>query len=241
MATELLEPADVDLSATRRSLLLVWQSPVSRLFTKVGQLDALVHGRFAFRYFASAWDDPDFQPLIEFPERDRIYVSDELPAFFANRILSEERTGYGRYLEWLGIDALGPEDVPLEVLTRTGGGRATDTFHIVDLPRQSPDRFSSRFFVSGIRYTDNVADVLANVENEGLLKLQLEEGNETNPKAVLIDSSDGRKIGYVPDWLCGEIHALIKHGWTMTAVAERINRDAPAHVRVLCRIDARRD
>jgi hypothetical protein len=75
--------------------------------------------------------------------------------------------------------------------------------------------------------------------NGAPLKLRREESNETNPKAVLIDSSDDRKIGYVPDWLCGEIHDRITNGWTMSAVAERVNHDAPVHVRVLCRIDAR--
>lgn len=240
MASELLRLTEVDLSATRRSLLLVWQSPASRRFSKVGQLDALPHGRFAFRYFESAWDDPDFQSLVEFPERNGIYVSDELPAFFANRVLSQERAGYGTYLRWLGIDALGAEDVPLEVLARTGGGRATDTFHIVDLPGQAPDLFVSRFFVSGIRHAADADSVLAGIKGGDLLELQLEEHNEINPKAVLIDSADGRKIGYVPDWLCGDIHDRIKDGWSVTAVAERVNPDAPAHIRLLCRIDAQR-
>ncbi len=54
MATQVLEPAVVDLSTSRRSLLLVWQNPNTRQFLKVGQLDALDHGRFAFRYLENA-------------------------------------------------------------------------------------------------------------------------------------------------------------------------------------------
>lgn len=239
MATELLEPAKAELSASRRALLLVWQNPKSRLFATVGQLDALNGGRFAFRYFESAWVDPDFQPLVEFPDRNRVYLSNELPAFFANRVLSADRPGYGTYLRWLGIDNLGAEDAPLEVLVRTGGGRATDTFHIVDLPERIAGRFSSRFFVSGIRHTADADDVLAKIIGGDRLELRFEESNPVNPKAVLIDRADGRKIGYVPNWLCNEVHDLIKEGWAVTAFAEQVNQDAPAHVRLLCKIEAR--
>lgn len=42
MATELKSPVDVDLSTSQRSLLLVWQSPASRRFVKVGRLDLQV-------------------------------------------------------------------------------------------------------------------------------------------------------------------------------------------------------
>ncbi|MBX3103794.1 MAG: hypothetical protein KF867_02360 [Cryobacterium sp.] len=239
MATQFLERNMVDLSSSRRSLLLVWQNPNTRQFLAVGQLDALDQGRFAFRYLENALADDDFQPLVEFPETGGVYVSDELPAFFANRVLSQERSNYGAYLQWLGIDSLGEEDVPLEVLVRTGGGRATDTFHVLDVPTQTPETFVSRFFVSGIRHVDSVGDVLASVKSGDRLQLELEEANPVNPKAVLVDSADGRKIGYVPDWLCAEVHRFVKDGWEVTAVAERVNHDAPAHVRLLCRIEAR--
>ena len=70
------------------------------------------------------------------------------------------------------------------------------------------------------------------------LSLQLKEANQANPKAVLINTAKGQRIGYVPDWLCGDVHDLIKAGWSVTAAAEQVNPDALAHVRVLCRIDA---
>lgn len=240
MATQALDPARLDLSASRGTLILVWQNPVSHRFVKVGLLDALPDARFAFQYLPSAWDDSEFQPLLEYPNRDAAYVSDELPAFFANRVLSADRPHYGRYLGWLGIDGLAPADIPFEVLARTGGGRATDTFHVVDLPLDRDDAFESRFFVSGVRHTADADAVVGSLREGSSLILRLEEHNEVNPKAVLIDTSDGRKVGYVPDWLCADVHQRIKDGWTVSAVAERVNPDAPAHVRVLCRIVAGR-
>lgn len=97
---------------------------------------------------------------------------------------------------------------------------------------------TSRFFVSGIRHIAGVDILLAALEPGAALSLQLEEANQANPKAVLINTAKGQRIGYVPDWLCGDVHDLIKAGWSVTAAAEQVNPDAPAHVRVLCRIDA---
>ncbi|GAA1681190.1 HIRAN domain-containing protein [Microbacterium lacus] len=240
MATQALDRDQLDLTASRKTLILVWQNPVTRLFVKVGQLDALPGGRFAFQYLPGAWNDPAFVPLLEYPDRDTAYVSDEVPAFFANRILSVDRPHYDRYLSWLGIEDLSPDEVPFEVLARTGGGRATDTFHVVELPLAKADRFTSRFFVSGVRYFADSDAAIATLKNGATLRLELDEGNEVNPKAVLVNTIDGQKFGYVPDWLCSDVHARAKDGWSVTAVAERVNPDAPAHVRVLCRLEARR-
>ena len=72
------------------------------------------------------------------------------------------------------------------------------------------------------------------------MQLQLEERNPVNPRAVLVNTSDGEKIGYIPDWLCSDVRDLLTESWVLTATVERVNPDAPAHVRLLCRIDASR-
>lgn len=240
MATHALDRDQLDLTASRKTLVLVWQNPASRLFVKVGQIDALPGGRFAFQYLAGAWSDPDFVPLLEYPDRDTAYVSDEVPAFFANRILSVDRPHYDLYLSWLGIEDISPADVPFEVLARTGGGRATDTFHVVEPPLAQVDRLVSRFFVSGVRHFTDADAAIATLQDGAALRLELEEDNDVNPKAVLVNTTDGQRFGYVPDWLCTDVHTRIKDGWSITAVAERVNPDAPAHVRVLCHLDIHR-
>ncbi|MGN7949201.1 HIRAN domain-containing protein [Microbacterium sp. 22215] len=238
MATKLLPLDEVDLGVSQRSLILVWQNPTNRRFMKVGQLDALPGKRYAFHYFPEIAKVEDFVPLDEFPSLTHAYVSDEVPAFFANRILSAERRGYNKYLTWLGIENLDASSVPFEFLARSGGGRATDTFHVLDLPVLESQTFASRFFISGIRYMPDADRILSEIHDGSVLTLELDEANAANPKAVLIDTLDGSKIGYVPDWLCHDIHGLVKDGWSLTAVAERVNPEAPAHVRVLCRVDA---
>ena len=240
MATEALDIAAADLTSSRRTLLLVWQDPASGRFIKVGQIDALAGSRLAFHYLDSIEHEPSFVPLVEYPDRHLVYISDEVPAFFANRILSADRPGYDHYLEWLGLANVGNDDIPFEVLSRTGAGRATDTFHVVEAPTHNESRLTSRFFVSGVRHSPEADAALSSIHGGDELSLVLEGNNPKNARAVLINTSDGRKIGYVPDWLCGDVHGRISDNWRVRAIAERVNPDAPAHVRVLCRVDAER-
>ena len=98
MTTQTLDRLQLDLTSSRGPLVLVWQIPVSHPFVQGGQLDTRGGSRFAFQYLASAWADPAFVPLPEFPDHGAAYVSDEVPAFFANRILSTDRPDHDQYL-----------------------------------------------------------------------------------------------------------------------------------------------
>lgn len=231
----LLNEADV-----RRTLLVVWQDPADRRFQTVAQLDQLDDGRFLFKYLDGA-NAERFFPLDEFPELDRTYVSSTLPVFFANRVMSSERPSYGEYLTWLGLDGTPTADIPVEVLARTGGGRATDTFHLVDSPTRGERHFESRFFVSGLRYAPHGIERAAALNSGDRLSLVPEPNNPKNARAVIVSASDKQQIGWVPDWLCEEVSRLSEEGWDIEAVAERVNPDAPAHTRVLCALVARLD
>lgn len=240
MKLELSDPAlDTDARADRE-LLVVWQHPSSRRFVSVAELAQLSDGTFAFRYLPEAASTPDFFALVEYPDLDKTYISDELPVFFANRVMSSDRYNYEQYLGWLDLQGVDPRDVPVEVLARTGGGRATDTFHIVDRPLRGESVFSSRFFVSGIRYVERPEEVVTAVSAGHRLELRRQPENKLNPKAVIVDVENGRQLGWVPDWLCGEVTDMLDDGWRIELVAEKVNPDAPAHTRVLCLLKGRR-
>lgn len=99
-------------------LRLVWQDVDTRRFIEVGRLSQLAHGAFSFQYTEGA-NHPRFQCLAEFPDRDCIYQSNALPAFFSNRVMSSQRESYGQYCNWLGLSDVAS---PMEILARTGGG-----------------------------------------------------------------------------------------------------------------------
>jgi len=125
------------------------------------------------------------------------------------------------------------------VLIRTGGPRATDTFHVVDDLTYSADgRVVSRFLASGIRHVGGAHERLRLLRGGERLCLRDEPDNCANPRAILIDVRNDEPVGYVPDWLVEDVHSLRERASEFTVTAERVNPNAPWHLQLLCRIEA---
>lgn len=214
-------------------LRLVWQDVDTRRFIEVGRLSQLADGAFSFQYSDGA-DHPRFQCLAEFPDRDGIYESNALPAFFGNRVMSSQRESYGQYCGWLGLSDVA---TPMEILARTGGGRATDTFHVVDSFLPLDGVHSGRFFASGVRYLDGADERLRALVPGQELLLRPQPDNPVNELAILLDADAGQPVGWVPDWLVGEVHELLNAGAVHVRVAQ-VNPDAPSHLRLMCALEA---
>jgi hypothetical protein len=215
-------------------LRLVWQDPSTRKFIEVGKLSELQNGSFAFAYTKGA-NSPGFLPLAEFPSKDVPYLSDSLPAFFQNRVMSPSRSSYRDYLQWLGFDDV---PTPIEILARTGGTRATDTFHVVDSFAPLGGKRVGRFFASGVRHVDGAHDRLKSLHLGQELFLRDEPQNPANPLAILLDAASDEPVGYVPDWLVAEVHAMREDNDQIRISVEKVNADAPAHLRLLCLLEA---
>lgn len=204
----------------KRRLFLIWQNPDTRKFIRVGVLSELIDGRFVFEYTDGANAD-GFHPLVQFPDVSKTYVSDALPAFFVNRLMSRKRPSYPAYLSAIGIDS--PElDIPMELLARTGGPRVTDTFHLVpDLASDDEGLVVGRFLASGVRHVDGATDALSGVRPGDRLELRPDTTNPVNARAQLVCASSGQALGYVPDWLIGDISDLQKRVASFCVAAER--------------------
>lgn len=231
----LLAKAECDtLAAVERRLRLIWKDPESGRYHEVGGFEALVDGRYVFTYTSRGQSLDAFAALPQFPDLKHVYVSDTLPAFLANRVMSDRRDSYSRYMHWLGLE---PGSTPIEVLARTGGARATDTFHVVDSFEPDEEGLcEGRFFVSGLRHTPSGAEVATNLVPGAVLAIEEEPENPVNPRALLL-SADGNQVGWVPDWLVEDVHRFLDAG-TVSVIVERVNLDAPSHLRLLCRLRA---
>lgn len=218
-----------DAALVTKKLHLVWKDPETRRYHRVGQFESLQDGRYAFAYLHGAQILHGFSPLVQYPDLSRVYLSAELPAFFANRVMSSKRPSYDSYLAWLGLDSEAP---PVEILARTGGGRATDTFHLVDTFEAVNGRSEGVFFVSGIRYKD--AD-WQNLIHGQHLDLVDDADNPVNAKAILL-TSDGTELGWVPDWLVDDLQGFRSAGRHLSVAVEQVNTDAPPHLAVQCRL-----
>lgn len=121
-------------------------------------------------------------------------MTDRLPAFFGNRVMDTGRGDYAEYRGWPGLASHGA-DTPFEVLVRTGGGRATDTFHVVDDLRAEGRSVTTRVFVSGIRHVPGAADQISSLRAGAPLVLRADPGNRHTPLALLVDAALDRPIG----------------------------------------------
>lgn len=224
-----------------RSLFLIWQNPLTRRFIRIGELSELIDGGYSFAYTDEALDADGFFPLTQFPDIGKTYVSAGLPAFFVNRLMSRKRESFPEYLRALGIDSA-ELDTPMELLARTGGPRETDTFHLVeDLSVGEDGLLTSRFLASGVRYLDTDGSRLGALRDGEQLHLRPEPDNPANERAQLICADSGEPVGYVPDWLLTDIEELQAKTNQLEIIAERVSPDAPPHLRLLCRIEARVD
>ncbi len=66
-----------------------------------------------------------------------------------------------------------------------------------------------------------------------------EPDNSVNPRAILLNTRTGARVGYVPDCLVEMIHELRDLDAEVEVTAEHVNPDtAPPHMRLLCRLAA---
>lgn len=236
MATTTLTRGESLGLSVDRSLLVIWKHPSTRRLRRIGKLDHLTDGRYAFSYLDESREAADFRPLVAFPDLDSTYVSEGLPAFFRNRVMNSGRPDFEEFIGWLGLELESP-NLPIEILARTGGPRATDTFHIVDAPNAETTGVVTRFFVSGVNHCEGALDKIRLMKQGAELALRPEPANPYNPQAVLIAESDDSSIGWVPDWLLDELEPLLHSDAKVRIFAERINLQAPAHLSVLCRLE----
>lgn len=217
-----------------RAFIVVWQHPQTRTFARVGRLE--VHGEsYRFRYDEAAADVDGFEPFLAFPELDRTYEAAKLFPFFSNRVLSPRRPDYPVYLERLGLDT----SDPVEILARSGGGRATDTVHLVPEPTLTAEGcIELRFLASGVRHADPDGTHLSSVAPGDLLTLHDDVGNPVNHRGILLDTTSGEEVGWVPDYLLDTVRNL-RESYTVQVIADVVNGpDAPAHLRLLCLLRA---
>lgn len=217
-----------------RAFTVVWQHPTTRIFTRIGRLE--VHGQsYEFRYDDRVAEVEGFEPFLAFPDLGRTYRSEELFPFFSNRVLSARRPDYPVYLERLGLRT----GDPVEILARSGGGRATDAVHLVPEPVLTSDGFVElRFLASGVRHADPDGTHLRAVPAGTVLAVRDDEGNEVNPLALLLDNASGAPVGWVPDYLLETVRGL-RESYELEVVAEVVNPpETPAHLRLLCQLRA---
>lgn len=142
-------------SAVQRRLFLLWRDPRTKRYFSVGQLVRRTEApRYEFRYLPGyvAAHRHGLDPLLSFPDRDAVYESDQLFPFFENRLMRKSRPDFAAYVQSLDLDPATATD--MEILGRSGGERATDSFRLLPEPEpvaEHPGHYQILFFATGMR------------------------------------------------------------------------------------------
>lgn len=223
-----------------RSLFLAWQDKeYTRRWFPVGRLDARGdRSRFAFRYVRGALDakrESGFEPLLDFPDLERTYESNQLFPLFRNRVMTSTRKGFPDYLRMLDLREDEPD--PLEILAVDGGFRATDAYEVFPkLEKKADGGFRCRFFLHGWRHVNDHAQTRVQTLQPGeRLYVTLELTNPVSRFAVQLQSEDYCMLGWAPRYLVDDlVHAMAHAPGDYEAEVIRVNPvPAPSKQRVL--------
>lgn len=236
----LLEPTEETadgpaLDEPMRRLIVAWQDPSTRAYHRIGYLEVFEGPMFRFRYDSDVLAElPDFEPFPNFPDEPFVYESPELFPFFNNRVLSQRRPEYASLLRAV---ALGEDATPLELLERSGGGRATDTIQVFPVPTADElGRVRLVFPAHGVRYVSGASERISRLTQGDPLELRDDPENTYNPHALLVVS--GEPLGWVPDFLVAAVRHLTQNYGDYRVVVEAANGpEVPFHFRLLCRLE----
>ena len=222
---------------SQSTLFLAWQDKKERSWFPVGRLDAETKPpSYRFRYIGGAkraQQNAGFPLLHEFPELYGDYRSPDLFPLFTNRVIARGRPDRSGYLEHLGLD---DNAVPFEILSVSGGRRATDVYEVFPMiDKQDDGRFTCRFFIHGSRHVPRSAQLrIDDLQLGEELYVSLELTNPKTPFAVQIQTTDYHVLGWSPRYLVTDLVEAMKDSPRYSARVIRVNRQpAPSKQRVL--------
>lgn len=220
-------------------LFVTWQDPDTREVRPVGILCDRGDGardRFEFRYLVAARRQP-FRPFVNFPDLDRVYTSPTLFPVFRNRVMRPDRPDYASYLDELKLPA---DAAPFEILSASAGIRATDSIEVFQEPTIDVDGMAScRFLARGVRHVDGADEAIRTLRRGDRLRLVRDRSNPVDPRALVIETANGTRLGYVPAYLLDFLDRVDEMGHPAEdaeITVENPNSVGPYHLRLLCRL-----
>lgn len=232
-SAELLSPPT---SRAVRRFAIAWRNRPRRVISPVGVLDHRASG-YRFQYLEGVGDSVEgFRPFIGFPDLHRAYESARLWPFFDLRVMDRKRPDFAEYLRWLGLTV---EASRLDILGRSGGERQGDNVFLAESPFVANDGATEAIFlVRGVSYA--VREYKAEAAVESLragdnLSLVDDDTNEVNPRALLLETSGGALVGWIPDLLV-DYARQVRLGGGLVELLQNNGPVAPWHARLLVRI-----
>jgi hypothetical protein len=194
-------------------------------------------GRYRFQYLDGVGSSAEgFRPFIGFPDFDRVYESVRLWPFFGLRVMDHKRPDFPQYVQWLGLTV---EASRLDILSRSGGERKGDSVLLAESPAVTEGGATEAIFlVRGVSYAvrqHGTEAVAGSLQAGDRLTLVDDSTNVANPRALLLEASDGARVGWVPDLLVEYAHQ-VRSGGGFVELLQNNGPSAPWHARLLVRM-----
>jgi len=223
-----------------KKVYLAWQDAETRSWFPVGQL-TYNDKVYRFMYTKGAKVSNNFIPFGQMIDLEYVYESDKLFPLFANRLISKTRPEYKNFLYWLNMSE--NEDDPLALLALSGGTRETDSLEVFSCPDKSSNgKYHMHFFSHGIRYLpEHAVQLINNLKPKDKLFLMHDLQNPYDKFALAIRTSEKPTIiGYCPRYFTEDFLFLLNQcgGSNVHLEVERVNKDAPTQLRLLCSLSA---
>lgn len=225
-----------------RILFVAWQDPERSAWYTIGRLSVYA-GRYIFRYtrgFAQARDEAGARPIYGFPDATAEYSSEALFPLFSNRLMRQSRPDYPDFVRQLGLS----EDAdPMDILARSEGFRATDSYRIYACPQPIDAdglRYRLTCFSTGLRYQSPEAQARSlSLRTGESLDVVPEPANPHDPDAHQFVTVDGYRVGYAPRYHAPDLSRLGAAGGAIRAIVELNNVGrVPWDRTLLIRLDA---
>lgn len=214
-----------------KKLYVGWYDKIMHDWYPIGQIEISGAG-YRFQYLRGAIKARaeralvGFRGIFQFPDFHQVYESSEIFAFFSNRLLTLSRDNFDEEVARLGFDENPRSLHPFDILARTSGRRATDTFEVFAPPTLEGSHISFVFFTRGVRYLAD--DLKRRWEQEAPVEpfsIEWDQENRLYRDALLILDADNTPLGYLPRY-CGELfHPLIEQGCDYHLELMRHNRE----------------
>lgn len=227
-----------------KELYVAWRDPIKHEWLPVGLLTHSYdneEGVYRFVYTKGALCSSNFIPFANMEDLYAEYVSVDLFPVFQNRILSKFRPEYNNYLVWLNMQDNVYDD--LSMLAYSEGLRGTDTLEVFQCPKPNDEgKYEVQFLVHGLRYLEeNAIDRINRLEHGEVLYLIRDVLNKNDPYAIALRTDDPPTfIGYCPRYLTGDFNKLIEtfkdKPQEIEVFVEKVNRDAPLNLRLICKL-----
>lgn len=232
-SSQLLLDREDTSSNLHDQLLVTWQDPETRQYHAVGVLSRSAIGEYRFRYLESTRSLARFRPLLGFSDIEHEYESPALFPIFAERVLDDSRPDRATLYNALDLVATAG---PMEFLARSGGRRAGDRIELLPTPSVLGSRTECTFLVHGVRHIEGASEAIDRLHRGQQLELQREPDNPRDHDAVLV-TTDGSRLGWVPNPLLGYVRAVMATGDVTVTVVRANPREFGHHMRLLVRLE----